>query len=168
MTSTSIIPRGNGGRKGLSLWDQDPFESLHEDMDRLMGRYMAPSFFSTPSLLRAAPNALTFAQMDMRESEDAIDIKVDVPGMEVKDIDVTLTDNLLTIKGNRETEAEAKREDYYRLERSYGNFQRRVELPSEVNEKKIDAIVKNGVLALHLPKSDRAKSHERKIKIKSA
>lgn len=168
MVSTNIIPRGNGGRRDLSPWGDDPFEALQEDMDRLMGRFWAPTRFTAPSLLRPEIGIRNFAQMDVRETENAIDIKVDVPGMEVKDIDVTLSDSTLSIKGERETEAEEKREDYYRLERSSGTFHRRIELPTEVDESKIEATVKQGVLSLHLPKSARAREHEKKIKIKSS
>lgn len=170
MATTSLAPRGNGGRRALSLWGEDPFEALHDDIDRLFGRYFGGT--RMPSLLGPEVGSLAFsqnfAQMDISESEDAIDITVDVPGMEVKDIDVTLADNILTIKGTRKTEAEEKKDDYFRVERSYGSFQRRVELPSEVNENKIDASVKKGVLRLHLPKTERAKAHEKKIAIKAS
>ncbi|MFC4346855.1 Hsp20/alpha crystallin family protein [Kordiimonas lipolytica] len=168
-TSKNLTPSGNGGRR-LSFWNNDPFESLHDDMDRLFSRYLTPSLLHRPSaLLGSDMSAQNYAQMDVRESDEAIDIKVDVPGMDVDDINVTLTDKtLLTIRGERKTESEEKLKDFYRVERAYGSFLRRIDLPAEVDENKIDASVKRGVLSLHLPKTAQAKAHEKKIKIKAS
>lgn len=168
-TNKNLTPSGNGGRH-LSFWESDPFEALHDDMDRLFSRYLTPSLRRPSTLMGGSEiSARNFAQMDVRESDEAIDIKVDVPGMDVDDITVTLTDKtLLTIKGERKTESEEKLKDYYRVERAYGSFLRRVDLPAEVDENKIDASVKRGVLSLHLPKTAQAKAHEKKIKIKAS
>ena len=84
-----------------------------------------------------------------------------------EDIDITLSDNILSIKGKREATSEEKNKDYYRAERSYGSFVCRVDLPSLVDVNKIDASVKKGVLAIHIKKSEKPKAKERKIKIHS-
>lgn len=168
MTKTDITPRENGGRADLSKWAWGPFEALHDDIDRLFGRYVTPGIERVPSLFHRGGTATGFAKMDVSETKDSVEIKIDVPGMDVKDIEVTLTDNTLTVKGTREAEEKEENADYYRLERSFGSFQRQIELPAEVDEKKIEAAVKQGVLSLHLPKSDRAKSRAKKIPIKAA
>ncbi|WP_308910508.1 Hsp20/alpha crystallin family protein [Pseudokordiimonas caeni] len=168
MASSNITPRGNGGRQVPSIWGRDPFESLHQDMDRLFRGYLTPSLRAVPMFPDIDVSVADFARMDVRETKDALDVKVDVPGMDVDDIDVRLVDNILTIKGERKTESEEKREDYYCSERSFGSFVRRFELPVDVEEGKIEASVKRGVLTVHLPKSAKAKAHEKKIAIKAS
>jgi HSP20 family protein len=167
MASNNIVPHGNGGRLLPSLWGRDPFQALHQDMDRLFQGYLSPVFRSTAMFPDADLAMADFARMDVRETKDAFEVQVDVPGMRVEDIDVRLNDNVLTIKGERKEETEEKREGYHCAERSYGSFQRRFSLPVEVNEDKIEASVKHGVLTLRLPKSEKAKAHEKKIAIKA-
>jgi HSP20 family protein len=101
--------------------------------------------------------------LDVSETKDNVVVKAEVPGMEPKDIDISLTNDVLTIKGTREQEKEEKEENYHRIERSYGSFSRSVRLPREVHSDKIKASYKNGVLKITLPKSEAAK--EIKIKV---
>ncbi len=89
-------------------------------------------------------------------------MKAEVPGLEAKDIDISLSNDVLTIKGTKEQEKEEKEENYHRIERSYGSFSRSIRLPREVQGDKIKANYKNGVLKITLPKSGEA----REIKIK--
>jgi len=103
--------------------------------------------------------------VDLYEEKDEIVAKAELPGMTKDDIEVNITDNLLTIKGEKKQEEEVKEKDYYRSERSYGAFARRVALPTEVNVEKIRASFKNGVLEIHLPKSEEAKKKEIKVKV---
>lgn len=103
--------------------------------------------------------------VDLYEEKDEIVAKAELPGMTKDDIQVNITDNLLTIKGEKKKEEEVKEKDYYRSERSYGAFARRVALPTEVNVEKISASFKNGVLEIHLPKSEEAKKKEIKVKV---
>jgi HSP20 family protein len=92
-------------------------------------------------------------------------VKAEVPGLEPKDIDISLSDGLLTIKGEKKQEREEKEENYHLVERSYGSFARSIRLPNEVQSDKIDASYKNGVLKIVLPKSEEAKKKEIKIKV---
>jgi len=85
--------------------------------------------------------------------------------MDPKDIDVSLSDGMLTIKGEKKQEREEKEENYHLVERSYGSFTRSVGLPKEVKHDKISASYKNGVLKIVLPKSEEAKQKEVKIKV---
>jgi HSP20 family protein len=92
-------------------------------------------------------------------------VKAEVPGLEPKDIDISLTGGVLTIKGEKKQEKEEKDENYHRIERSYGTFTRSVRVPQEVQSDKIEATYKNGVLKITLPKSEEAKKKEIKIKV---
>ena len=104
--------------------------------------------------------------VDVGETDKAFEITAELPGMDEDDIEVTLTDAGLTIKGEKKSEREETEKDYHRLERSFGSFQRFFAVPEEVDAAKIDARFKKGVLTVTLPKTAKAKA--RKIKVKAA
>jgi HSP20 family protein len=95
--------------------------------------------------------------LDVSETKDAVMVKAEVPGMESRDIQLSLEDQLLTLKGEKKQEKEEKDEHYYRMERSYGAFVRTVRLPATVDGSKVTATFKNGLLKVTLPKSATAK-----------
>lgn len=161
MTKEISISR-NGGQRSSFL--MNPLGVLHQDMDRLLDRYV-PSRFT--DLFAENADLSHFASLDVTDTDKSIEIKVDVPGVDEKDIEVTLSDNILTIKGERESKTEKEKENFYSCERSFGSFVRRVDLPSEIDENKIQASLSKGVLNLHMPKSEKAKAKERKIKVKA-
>jgi HSP20 family protein len=99
------------------------------------------------------------------ETKNDVVVKAEVPGMDPKDIDISLSNGVLTIKGEKKQEREEKEENYHLLERSYGSFTRSVQLPGEVQSDKISASYRNGVLKVTLPKSEEAKKKEIKIKV---
>ncbi len=105
--------------------------------------------------------------VDVYESENAIEIKADLPGMTEKDIDVSVENNTLTIRGERKFENEEKRENYHRIERQYGSFYRSFQLPNTVEVSKINANFKNGILELTLPKREETKPKKIAINVKS-
>jgi len=115
-----------------------------------------------PSLKAMSPD------IDLTESDDALQVKADLPGLSDKDIEVIYADGALTLKGEKKEEREEKKKDYYLSERRYGSFQRSFRLPAEVDEAKISAEFKNGVLTVILPKSPSAKAAKKKIKIKAS
>ncbi|MBU0729335.1 MAG: Hsp20/alpha crystallin family protein [Proteobacteria bacterium] len=98
-------------------------------------------------------------QLDLLESDDKITVKAEVPGIEPKDIDISIDRDMLVIKGEKKHEKEESGERYHRVERSFGSFYRAVRLPGEVDRDKIDAKYTNGVLDITLPKveADRKK-----------
>ncbi len=104
-------------------------------------------------------------QVDVTETDEVVTVKAEIPGMEAKDIEVSLSGNMLTIQGEKKQEKEEKNESYHRVERSYGKFRRDIELPAEVVAEKISATHKNGILKIQLPKSAREKKEEVKVKI---
>jgi HSP20 family protein len=101
------------------------------------------------------------------ETDKEIKVSAELPGMDEKDIDVSLTRDSLTIKGEKKQETEDKGEDYYRMERSYGSFTRSIPLPIEVDTDKVQATFKKGVLEITLPKTARAIQETRKIPVKA-
>jgi HSP20 family protein len=101
---------------------------------------------------------------DISESDTEYSVVAELPGIDEKDLDVTLTDGILTIKGEKKHESEEKGETYHRIERRYGSFQRSFRMPDGVQGDKIDATYKDGVLKLMIPKSET--SEAKKIEIK--
>ena len=95
--------------------------------------------------------------IEVFEKEDKFVVKAELPGIKEEDVDVSVVDDILTIKGEKKTENEVKEEDYYRCERSYGSFFRSIGLPSNVDAKKIEASYEDGVLEVTLPKAVEAK-----------
>ena len=135
------------------------FERMRRDMDR-----MWDSFFERGTL-RGEDGSEWLPSLDVAETKNEIVVKAEVPGLEPKDIDISLSDGLLTIKGEKKQEREEKEENYHLVERSYGSFTRSIRLPKEVQSDKINASYKNGVLKVVLPKSEEAKKKEVKIKV---
>jgi HSP20 family protein len=106
-----------------------------------------------------------FPSLDVAETKNDLVVKAEVPGMDAKNIDISISDGVLTIKGEKKEEREEKEADYHLVERSYGAFTRSIRLPAEVHGDKINATYKNGVLKITLPKSEEAKKKEIKIKV---
>ena len=105
-------------------------------------------------------------KVDVTENEKEFNISAELPGMDDKDIDVSLQNDMLTIRGEKKEEKEDKGKDYYRMERSYGSFSRTIPLPVEVETDKVDAKFKKGVLIITLPKTAKAVSETKKISVK--
>lgn len=103
--------------------------------------------------------------LDLSETKNDIVVKAELPGIDTKDIDISLTNDVLSIKGEKKQEKEEKEEDYHFVERSYGSFTRSIRLPRDVQSDKISASYKNGVLKITLPKSEEAKKKEVKVKL---
>ena len=103
--------------------------------------------------------------LDLTENPSELIVKAEIPGLDPKEVDISLADKLLTIKGEKKQEREEKEENYHLIERSFGSFSRSIQLPTEVKSDKISASYKNGILKIVLPKSEEAKKKEVKIKV---
>ena len=136
------------------------FDRMRREMDHLWD-----SFFDGTVEKRAREDSVWLPSVDVSETKNDIVVKAEMPGMDPKDIDVSLSDGHLLIKGEKKHEKEEKEEDYHFVERSYGSFVRSVHLPKEVKHDKISASYKNGVLKVVLPKSEEAKTKGLKIKV---
>lgn len=158
----SLLPR---------LWSRpqltrlhDPFTSLQREVDRLFEEFTRGSFFAPlgESEVTIAP------RVDVSETDSALEVEVELPGVDEKDVDVTLSDNVLTIKGERKQEREEKKKDFHLIERSYGRFARSIPLPFEVDTDAVKAKFAKGVLKVTLPKPPAAQTKARRIEVKSA
>lgn len=105
-------------------------------------------------------------QVDISETDKEYIVSAELPGLDEKDIHVSLSHHTLTISGDKKAEKRDKGKNYYRVERSYGVFNRSIPLPDEVDEDKIEAAFKNGVLTVNLPKTTEAVSQPKRITIK--
>lgn len=115
--------------------------------------------------LELPSETVTLPKIDVWEDEDKYVVEAELPGFDKKDIEVNITDDILTIKATRKQEEEKKSKNYYYAERSYGEFVRSLRLPTEVDKKAIKAKYNNGVLELTLPKTKEAKEKSTKIEI---
>ncbi|RWE57865.1 MAG: Hsp20/alpha crystallin family protein [Mesorhizobium sp.] len=106
--------------------------------------------------------------MDLVEKTNEYEITAELPGIDEKNVDIKLANNVLTIKGEKKEEKEEKEKDYYLSERRYGSFQRSFRLPEGVNADKIDASFTKGILTVKLPKTAEAQKAEKKITVKAA
>ncbi len=131
---------------------------LQSDINRLFDAFMGP--------LDTTENKETLLpRLDVAELKDRYEIKAELPGMDEKDIELTLEDGLLTISGEKKAETEEKEKGYYLKECSYGSFSRSVRLPDNISDDKIDAKFKKGVLTVKLPKKEVLPPKSRKIAI---
>ena len=103
--------------------------------------------------------------VDVTETENEVLVKAELPGMDQKDIEVSLVGDVLTIKGEKKEEKEEKGENVHRIERSYGSFSRSFSLPCEVKSEAVEAKFKDGVLSLKLPKAEISKKKSIKIDV---
>ena len=133
------------------------FEDLFEDFEK---RLLTPTVGKRNDLTK-----LTTPNIDMTETEDEVAITADLPGMEEKDVEITIENDTLTLRGSRKEEHEEKEKNYYLSERTYGEFQRMIPLPASIDTEKAKAVFKNGVLKVSLPKLPEAKTHKKKIEV---
>ena len=156
----SLIPVGSV--RGLARSSSNPFATLQQEIDRLFDGFSRgfagfPNFPTTRELM---PN------MDVSETYKEIEITTELPGLEEKDVQLNMANNVLTIRGEKRNEREESKKDYHVIERSYGSFVRSVQLPDGVSADNVKAVMSKGVLKVTVPKPAPAQS--RKIDIKPA
>lgn len=155
----------------LQAWR--PFETLRDEVNRLFDDFggslwRGPFRHALPDL-----DALwqrsggAFAAVDVAEKDNAYEITAELPGLDEKNIEVTIANGGLTIKGEKKEEKEEKKKDYYLKERRFGSFQRSFALPDSVDPDKIEASFNKGVLTVKLPKKPEAINSEKKIAVKA-
>ncbi len=133
-----------------------PLVALREEMDDLLSRFWPGEESWMPG--RLSPS------MDVAETDTTVEVRLDLPGIDPKDVDIRLSGNKLTISGERKEEKEEKGRTFHRVERRTGSFTRSMTLPCAVDEETVSANYKDGVLLVSLPKAEEAKS--RKIDVK--
>ncbi len=161
MAFRDIIPWKKEDKSLVKNRDSEIGDPLYE-LDQWMDRFFDEPLFGLESSFRSyTPSA------DLSETETEYTITVDIPGFDEKDVDVLFQKNNLTIRGSKETETEKKHRHYHQIERKSGSFERSFYLPDEVDEQKIEAKYKHGVLTIRLPKLGVGQSTHKRIQIKS-
>ena len=139
----------------------DPLALFHRQVDNLFD-----NFFNTS--LGVPWQGRSFApDIDVSESEKEVRVIAELPGLDEKDVEVTLADNILTLKGEKKEEQEEEKNGYHHSERSYGLFERSVRLPEGADTEKAEAKFKNGILRVSIPKKPGAATARRKIELKA-
>ncbi|MEW5801257.1 MAG: Hsp20/alpha crystallin family protein [bacterium] len=150
MTLRHLVPWYNNPRS-----QDEPLFAMQKEVSDLFEKF----FELEPAGKSFAP------KLDIKETEKDIQVTAEIPGIDEKDLDVSLHQGSLVIKGEKKSEAEDKKEGYHRIERSYGSFCRTIPLPAEIDEGKVEASCKKGVLKVVLPKTIKAQEAKKKIKI---
>jgi HSP20 family protein len=159
MNLKSLIPIGRG-RSSPWARTYDPFTTLQREVERVFEDFSRG--FST---FAATTTELT-PKMDATETDKEFELTFELPGLEEKDVEVNVSDNVLTIRGEKRAEKEQKDKDYRVIERSYGSFARSVELPEGIDSDAIKAMITKGVLKVTVPKP--AAAVTKKVDIKAA
>jgi HSP20 family protein len=145
---------------------RDIFTAMRDEMDRMFTRF-EHGWPRWPALFHR-DGAITVPELDVYENTNAIVVEADLPGVDEKDVSVTLANGMLTIKGEKRQEKEEKGENYYLAERSFGSFERSIRLPDTIDDTKVEAKFEKGVLKVTAAKKPEAVKAERKIEIKKA
>ena len=163
MDFKSLLPFGRSTALSRAATDTDPFTSFRREMDRLFDDFTrgwaAPATFAT---------GLLSPKVNVAETDKGLEITADLPGIDQKDIEISLTGDILTLKAEHkaEKEEEDEKKQYHLVERSFGTFMRRFELPFEADTDKVEASFDKGVLKISVPRSAAAEEQVKKIPIK--
>lgn len=161
MNVRDLIPWGRESQMAPSVYRNEqasPFLALHRDMNRLFDEAFRD--FGAPSLFGRMP---AWPSVEIAETDKAIRVSAELPGLEEKDVEVLIEDGVLTLRGEKKSEVEDKARQF--SERSYGRFERRLSLGFEPDESKVAAEFKNGVLTVTLPKPENMPAKTKRIAI---
>ncbi|MEP9390300.1 Hsp20/alpha crystallin family protein [Mesorhizobium sp. KR9-304] len=174
-TATKMPVKTEKAASPAGLEDWSPLASLRREVDRLFDNFhpfgsRAPATRSIfdlefPGLARGG--WAVSPAMDLVEKDREYEITAELPGIDEKNVEIKLSNHMLTIRGEKEDKTEEKRKDYYLSERRYGSFQRSFQLPEGVDADKIEANFAKGVLTVKLPKTAAAQNAEKKIAVKA-
>ena len=157
MTLKSLIPVG--GERGVTRAGSNPFFALQQEIDRLFDGFTRG--------FAGFPSRDVMPSMDLSETDKEIEITAELPGLDEKNLDVQVSGDVLTIKGEKVEEKEEKQKNTYLSERRYGSLQRSFQLPAGVDLDKVAATFEKGVLRITLPKTAEAVTQQKKIPVKS-
>ncbi|WP_058323750.1 Hsp20/alpha crystallin family protein [Sinorhizobium sp. GL28] len=161
-------PEEKAIKRGTEAWI--PFEGLRTEIDRLFDDF-PPNFWSRPlgmAVTRRAPFLSNWAvapAVDLIEREKNYEITAELPGMEEKDVEISVSNGTLTIRGEKQEAKEEKEKEYVLSERRFGSFRRTFKIPEDVKTDDVAATFSKGVLTLTLPKTEHPRQNERKIQI---
>ena len=163
MNMRDLIPWGRNPQTTPSRYrdEGDPFMTLHREMNRLFDDVFRGFDLTPVGMSRMA----SWPHVEVIENDKDVRVSAELPGLEDKDVEVLMGEGVLTIRGEKKSEVEDKERAF--SERTYGRFERRIPLAWEVDEDKIEASFKNGVLTVTMPKSAQASSHVKRIAVNS-
>ena len=143
----------------------DPFSAMRAELDRAFDSFLGRNFSGLASLSRAGWGEMLAPSIDVHEADKEFVVEAELPGMDEKDVRITLSNGVLTLKGEKKSEREEKKENYHLIERNYGSFHRSFQLGDVVDPDKVSATFDKGVLKVKLAKCAEAVKAEKKIPI---
>lgn len=169
MAITDLIPwKKDESRVPVKRWsDEDALVDLRGQMNRMFDDFFERPFGLTPFFGDSKIWGDFAPCVDVSETDKEITVSVELPGMQPEDINVTLDRNILMISGEKHAEKEEKGERFFQLERSYGSFRRTIPIPTEVDEGKVEANFRRGVLEVKLAKTAEAQKKSGRVTIKT-
>lgn len=168
MSFKSLIPWNSKKESKDISSPTDSFFGLRRELDRVFDSFFS-DFDRFPSLTNWDTSLTSFRpKINLSETDKEIKIEAELPGMDEKDIEVTLKNNTLILKGEKKYKNEQKKDDYHYVESSYGSFTRAIELPEEIDQEKIEANFKNGLMSITIPKVEKPQSTAKKIEVKKS
>ncbi|MGI9331723.1 MAG: Hsp20/alpha crystallin family protein [Gammaproteobacteria bacterium] len=178
--SKSVESSSDKGAAMVSRQMPFPMSNLRDEVDRVFDRFMGGGWpFSGPrfrsladwdpfkSVTFASPDVGPTVRADVAETDAAYEITLELPGIDEKDVEVNVSEDIVTIKGEKKFEKETTEKDRHVTERSYGGFRREFRMPASVDQDKVDASFSKGVLKVTLPKTEEAQRKPRKIEVKA-
>jgi HSP20 family protein len=164
--ASDLKPRDNGtlaGRPGSR--PVDVFSAMRSEMDRVFDRFHH-GWPGLPQIFASADASIMLPTLDLKDTGKAIVIEAELPGVDEKDVTLTVKNGVLTLKGEKRLSKEEKGENRYVMERSYGSFMRSIELPSSIDDAKVEAHFDKGVLTITAEKRPEAVKAEKRIEIR--
>jgi HSP20 family protein len=152
------------GARAPTVFGRDPFASFRQQVDRLFDDFLVPG---EPRSFAASNQAAVWPSVDVDENDKAYVVTAELPGIDRKDVELDLRDNLLTLRGEKREERKEENGGRRYVERSFGRFERSIPLAAEIDADKVDANFRDGVLRITLPKNAKAQDKSRRIDIKS-
>ncbi len=156
---TNLIPQMTWFRPVLPYQNAGLYSGFNREVD---------SLFDELRSMTSAKSNVTHPRMSVSETDGAIEIEAELPGVDEKDIEIELTDDVLTVKGEKRVERDEARKDAYYQERTFGRFARSITLPFEPDPKSVKTLFARGVLKITLPKSGGVREHTHRIPVKAA
>jgi len=152
--------------------EEHPVYSLQREMNKLFEDFFAAPVFEDftefPKHFSEQFAGAVTPRIDMSETDKEILVKAELPGLTEKDVEISISRDLLTLSGEKKQEKEQSEKGWYRMERQYGSFRRSIPLPYEIDSEKVEATFKNGLLSIKLPKSEVQQKATKSIPVKSA
>ncbi|MBW1778481.1 MAG: Hsp20/alpha crystallin family protein [Deltaproteobacteria bacterium] len=169
--TTKMVPVRHTERQGAQPPFYSPVSQLHREIDRLFENFfrgfdLSPFGVSSP-WVPGMGDELLKPTLDIAASDKEYTITVEIPGVDEKDVKLELVEDTLTIRGEKRQEKEENEKDFYRMERSYGAFQRVLSLPEDADQDRIQAAFKKGVLTVSIPRKSVPASGGKRIEIKT-